>query len=151
MAIKTQGTKLYAIGASDTLLSICATNISVGSASSSEIDTTTLCSSTKTYLSGVQESPEVTFTILFDPTSAAHAALLALKKSSTSLKFAIGLSDGTADPTVTTGDFTLPTTRSWIAFDGFIKDFPLDFQGDSVINSQLTVKASGDFTLTPKT
>lgn len=151
MAIKTQGSKLYAIGADGTtVLGICATSISVGSASSDEIDITTLCSTTKEYMAGLQESPEVTFTINFDPSIAAHAALLAMKKAGTVTKFTIGLSDGTADPTVTTGEFTLPTTRTWVSFDGFIKDFPLDIQGNAVISSQLTIKASGDFELTVK-
>lgn len=113
MAIKTQKTKLYAIDALGTsVLGICATSISVGSASSDEIDITTLCDDTKQYLAGLQESPEVTFTINFDPKIAAHVELLAMKKAGTVTKFALGLSDGVADPTAAAGDFTLPTTRS---------------------------------------
>lgn len=151
MAIKTQKTKLYAIDALGTsVLGICATSISVGSASSDEIDITTLCDDTKQYLAGLQESPEVTFTINFDPKIAAHVELLAMKKAGTVTKFALGLSDGVADPTAAAGDFTLPTTRTWVSFDGFIKEFPLDLQGNAVITSQLSIKCSGDFTLTVK-
>lgn len=68
----------------------------------------------------------------------------------TTLEWTVGWSDGTAPPTAVAGAFVLPTTRSWISFDGFASDVPFDFGLNSVVSSSVSVQLSGFPVLTEK-
>jgi hypothetical protein len=69
----------------------------------------------------------------------------------TSLTWAVGMSDGTAPPTFyTNGDFDLPTSRSWIQFDGFMSSYPFNFALNSVVQSTVGIQVSGEPTVTAK-
>jgi hypothetical protein len=153
MALKTQGTQLYvADPATDTLITVgCVTNITGITATRDQIETTCLDSTARTYVAGLAAPGAATFTINFDPTDASHTRLHELYVSGDTLEFALGWSDGTAAPTVdTNGTFNLPTTRTWIAFDGFITDLPFDFALNTVVTSNVSVQVSGFPTLTEK-
>ena len=153
MAKKTQGTQLYvADPATDTLITVgCVTNITGITATRDQIETTCLDSTARTYVAGLAAPGAATFTINFDPTDASHTRLHELYVSGDTLEFALGWSDGTAAPTVdTNGTFNLPTTRTWIAFDGFITDLPFDFALNTVVTSNVSVQVSGFPTLTEK-
>lgn len=153
MALKTQGTQLYvADPATDTLITVgCVTNITGITATRDQIETTCLDSTARTYVAGLAAPGAATFTINFDPTDASHTRLHELYVSGDTLEFALGWSDGTAAPTVdTNGTFNLPTTRTWISFDGFITDLPFDFALNTVVTSNVSVQVSGFPTLTEK-
>jgi hypothetical protein len=153
LAKKTQGTQLYvADPATDTLITVgCVTNITGITATRDQIETTCLDSTARTYVAGLAAPGAATFTINFDPTDASHVRLHELYVSGDTLEFALGWSDGTAAPTVdTNGTFNLPTTRTWIAFDGFITDLPFDFALNTVVTSNVSVQVSGFPTLTEK-
>jgi hypothetical protein len=153
LAKKTQGTQLYvADPATDTLITVgCVTNITGITATRDQIETTCLDSTARTYVAGLAAPGAATFTINFDPTDASHTRLHELYVSGDTLEFALGWSDGTAAPTVdTNGTFNLPTTRTWIAFDGFITDLPFDFALNTVVTSNVSVQVSGFPTLTEK-
>lgn len=145
MAKKTQGTQLYVVDPdNDTLITVgCVTQISGITAARDQIETTCLDSTARTYVAGMATPGAAQFTINFDPTDASHVRLHELYVAGTSTEFAIGWSDGTAAPTVgTPGGFTLPTTRTWISFDGFLTDCPFDFSLNAVVTSQLSVQIS---------
>jgi hypothetical protein len=76
-----------------------------------------------------------------------------LKNEGATLDFAIGFSDGTAPPTADTSGFALPlpTSRSYLTFEGFITDLPFDFSLNSVVTSTASIQVSGAVTLHPKT
>jgi hypothetical protein len=153
LAKKTQGTQLYvADPATDTLITVgCVTNITGITATRDQIETTCLDSTARTYVAGLAAPGAATFTINFDPTDASHTRLHELYVSGDTLEFALGWSDGTAAPTVdTNGTFNLPTTRTWIAFDGFITDLPFDFALNTVVTSNVSVQVSGFPVLTEK-
>jgi hypothetical protein len=153
LAKKTQGTQLYvADPATDTLITVgCVTNITGITATRDQIETTCLDSTARTYVAGLAAPGAATFTINFDPTDASHTRLHELYVSGDTLEFALGWSDGTAAPTVdTNGTFNLPTTRTWIAFDGFITDLPFDFALNTVVTSNVSVQVSGFPTLTER-
>lgn len=146
MAKLTAGTELYVVDpANDTLISVgCVTQISGITAARDQIETTCLSSSARTYEPGMATPGAAQFTINFDPSDASHMRLHEMYVAGTTTEFAIGWSDGTADPTVATpGGFTLPTSRSWISFDGFITDCPFDFSLNAVVTSQVSVQISG--------
>lgn len=154
MAIKTQGTELYFIDPADFSINPvgCVTSVSGIDSTIEQIETTCLESAARTYVSGLATPGTATFGINFDPTDDSHVRLHQLKVAGTSLSWALGWSDGTDDPSeVTEGDtFELPTTRTWITFDGFMNSFPFDFSLNAVVASTVGIQISGDPTVTPK-
>lgn len=153
MSVKTQLTDLYAVDpADDSLLVIgCVTAIDGVDTTIEQLETTCLQDSARTYIAGLATPGTATFGINTDPSDPAHIRLHQLKVAGTTLQWAIGWSDGTADPTVdTAGQFNLPTTRSWITFEGFMNSFPFSFQLNSVVQSTVGIQVSGDPVLVPK-
>lgn len=153
MAIKAQATHLYFINpADDTIKTVgCVTSIDGIDTTINQNETTCLADTTRTYIAGLGTPGAATFGINFDPADASHVLLHQLKVAGTSLTWAIGMSDGTAAPTFfTNGDFDLPTTRSWIQFNGFMTSYPFTFALDTVVQSTIGVQVSGDPVLTVK-
>lgn len=101
MAIKTQGTHLYAIDpADDSVLTVgCVTSIDGIDTTLEQIETTCLDSPARTYLAGLATPGAATFGINVDPSDPSHIRLHELKVSGAVLEWAIGWSDGTAAPT----------------------------------------------------
>ena len=157
MAIKTQGTDLYAINPNDgALIDVgCITSISGVDTAIEQIETTCLNAQARTYIAGLATPGDATFGIQTDPSDPNHILLHQLKTQGAMIQWAIGWSDGTAVPTVGTdsaGDdiFTLPTTRSWLTFEGYISAFPFTFDLNAVVTSEVGIQISGDPVLTPK-
>lgn len=155
MTRKTQGTRLFVVDPAD------ASVITVGKVTSingidttlDQLDTTGLEDLARTYEAGLATPGNANFTILFDPADGGHVRLHELKKAGTQLNWAIGFSDGTDVPTgVSSGaDFdTMPTTRSWINFNGYMSSYPFDFALNAVVQSSVGIQVSGDPVLTPK-
>lgn len=149
MAQKTQGTMLYVIDPDDDLvLEVgCITNISGLDSTLEQIETTCLSENSRTYVAGLATPGTATFTINADSEDESHIRLHQLKKSGDNLQWAIGWSDGVAPPTVSVGPpvgFTLPASRSWITFEGFMNSFSFDFSQNSVVTSSVGIQVSGD-------
>lgn len=149
MAQKTQGTMLYLIDPTgDEILEVgCITNISGLDATLEQIETTCLSANARTYVAGLATPGTATFTINADSADASHVRIHQLKTQGINLQWAIGWSDGVAPPTVDAGPpvgFTLPTTRSWITFEGFMNAFSFDFSQNSVVTSNVGIQISGD-------
>lgn len=152
MAIKTQGTHLYAIDpADDSVLTVgCVTSIDGIDTTLEQIETTCLDSPARTYLAGLATPGAATFGINVDPTDPSHIRLHELKISGAVLEWAIGWSDGTAAPTVLAEAFVLPATRTWLQFDGFMNSYPFSFAQNAVVTSTVGIQVSGEPTLVPK-
>lgn len=153
MSVKTQGTELYAIDPEDdSLLPVgCVTSIDGIDTTVEQIEVTCLQDLARRYEAGLATPGAMTFGINTDPSDPTHVRLHQLKTAGTSLKWAIGWSDGTADPTVdSNADFNLPTTRSWLTFEGFMNSFPFSFAQNSVVQSTVGVQISGEPVLVPK-
>lgn len=157
MAIKTQGTDLFAIDPEDgSLIEVgCVTSIDGIDTALDQIETTCLSSSARSYVAGLATPGTATFGINFDPSDPSHVRLHQLKKLGLSLNWVIGWSDGTAQPAPSTsGDFDfddLPSTRSWIKMEGFMNSFPFNFAQNSVVQSTVGIQVSGDPLVIPKT
>lgn len=158
MAKKTQGTMLYLIVPADEsnpaeLLRVgCVTNLTGVSASRDQIETTCLESLARTYEAGMPTPGTATFTVNFDPEDATHLAVHALFRSGVKADWAIGWSDGTADPTMDGEDeFDLPDTRTWILFNGFVNDVPFDFALNTVVTSNIGIQLSDFPEILPRT
>lgn len=147
MAIETQGTKLYVVDPDDeSLIEVgCVTSIDGIDTSIEQIETTCLEDTARTYVSGLATPGSASFGINFDPSDTTHVRLHEMKTAGTTLNWALGMSDGTADPTVdSAGTFDLPTTRSWIRFNGFMSSFPFTFAANAVVQSTVGIQISGD-------
>ena len=151
MAIKTQGTMLYTIDPDDgSVLEVgCVTSISGIDTTVEQVETTCLDASARTYMAGLATPGSASFGVNFDTSDSSHVRLHQLKVSGESLQWAVGFSDGTADPTVITNsageyEFVLPTTRSWIEFEGFMNSFPFEFAQTSVVQSTVGIQVSGE-------
>lgn len=144
---------LYVIDPSnDAVITVgCITNFSGLDTSIGQLETTCLGDTARTYVAGLSTPGAASFSINTDPADSSHIRLHALKVAGTSLRWAIGWSDGTAPPTFfTNGDFSLPTTRSWLEFDGFMNSFSFTFALDSVVTSEIGLQVSGEPVWTKK-
>jgi hypothetical protein len=81
---------------------------------------------------------------------------LAEANDQTPLTFAVGWSDGTSVPTAAAGaedavdGLVLPSDRTWFIFQGYVSDFPFDFQGNAVVTTSATIQRSGSSVWVPK-
>lgn len=148
MAILTQGTKVYFIDPADDSVNQveCATAFNPGGSPADQIETTCLESGEREYLRGLRTPGAATLTINADPRNASHVRLHELSEDDTveTIEWVVGWSDGTEDPTVDVdGSWVLPATRTWFVFDGYIADFPFDFQLNSVVTTDISIQRSG--------
>lgn len=102
---------------------------------------------------------QATVALNADPSNDSHLLLSNLAESNDqqNLTFAIGWADGESVPTVaTTGDpdavdgLVLPDDRTWYVFQGYVSDFPFDFQANTVVQTSATIQRSGQGAWIPK-
>lgn len=154
MSLDTQGTKLYFIDPTGDVVTTvgCPTGITGFSAPRDEREVTCLEDLARAYEAGMLTPGTVSVTLNFDPADASHVRLHELYNAGTSLEWAIGLSDGTADPTAGSDAlFDYPTSRSYLGFAGYISDFPFEFALASNVTSTMAIKMSGAPVLAEKT
>lgn len=145
MAVLTQGTELFFIDPYDnSVVKVdCITTLTGVTAGRDQIETTCLDSSARTYEPGMATPGQAQFGINADPSQQSHVRLHELYVAGTKIEWALGWSDGTADPTAdSAGLFVLPDTRSWIQWNGYVSDFPFDFAINAVVASNLSVQIS---------
>lgn len=163
MALKTARTSLYFIDpegstAGATIVSVgCATSITGIGASRDQLEDTCLEDSARSYEPGLGTPGQASFTINFDPSDASHVRIYELWQAGTKVDWALGLSDGPAapaalvPPTLETDDtFILPGTRSWVTFNGYVADVPLDLALNALVTANVTIQVSDFPTVTPK-
>lgn len=152
--IETKGTDLFVIDPdTGALIEVaCVTSIDGIDTAIDQIETTCLSDTARTYVSGLATPGAATFGINTDTSEASHLRLHQLKVAGTTLHWALGWGDGTANPTVDSNDtFNLPSTRSWIIFDGYMNAYPFSFALNAVVTSTVGIQISGDPVLVPKT
>jgi hypothetical protein len=152
MSIKTQGTHLYFKDGTSVIQVGCVTSISGVSASRDQIEVTCLEDLARSYESGMVTPGAVTFGITFDPSENSHINLHDLYVSGESTFWAIGWSDGDDAPELDTeGEFSFPTNRTFLEFNGYVSDLPFEFALSAMVTSSITVQMSGFPQLIPKT
>lgn len=153
MATKTQGTHLYTIDpADDSVITVgCVLSIDGIDSTNEQLEKTCLSDLAREYESGLATPGSASFGINFDTGDATHVRLHALKVAGTTLKWAVGLSDGTAVPAVdSSGDFVLASSRSYIQFDGYMSNFPFSIAQNAFVNSTVGIQISGEPTVAAK-
>lgn len=150
---KSQGTELYmlSIDATPVLVKIGAfTDWSGLGAAKSQIDATNLDSLAKEYLPGLKDNGAATFNLNLDPTDTGQISVQAVDDADATTTFVLLLSDGTAEPTLTTGVVTPPTTRSSFMFSASVQEFSTSGSADAIVKAQLQLRITGAVTKTWK-
>ncbi|WP_248884228.1 phage tail tube protein [Escherichia coli] len=160
MSVVTQGTQMYVLNNGVVSEVECITSFSPGSSPADQIEDTCLSeTNTRSYKKGLRTPGQATVALNADPANDSHVMLSNLAESSdqTNLTFAIGWADGTDEPTVATSGYpdavdglSLPDTRTWYVFQGYVSDFPFDFQANTVVQTSATIQRSGQGVWVPK-
>lgn len=145
----TQGLGAYVIESDDTVTSMgCLFEADKISAPRSDIDTTGLCAtSSKSYIAGLKDPGDTTWTLKYVKGDTAGAKLQALWDSGDIATFAVGLSESTDAPTSTSGTITWPTTRTWVYFKGYVKDVPFTTEKDGIVTCEVSIKMAEAHTI----
>ncbi|MNJ28994.1 hypothetical protein D3C77_235500 [compost metagenome] len=154
MSILTQGTQIYSLvppasgtGPMTVMEVECATAFNPGGSPKEQIEDTCLSSKERTYKPGLRTPGQASLTINADPNNASHIRLHQLSEADgdTTIKWAVGWSDGAAAPTVSTegDDFELPESRTWFIYEGYVADFPFDFAANAVVSTAVSIQRSG--------
>lgn len=148
-AVKTQGTKLWYINTAtsstnDFVTLACPTGISGLGGAADQIDTTCLDDTEdRTSVRGLGNPGQVSVPFILKPAEASHQDLFDLKASGAVIPWLMGLSDGTAVPTVSADAFVPPATRTCFAFNAFVSDVTIDAATNEVVRGTLTLQRSG--------
>jgi len=102
------------------------------------------------FISGSRSSTTWNIPFALVPTDSTHQELFALESLGEAVPFLIALSDGTAAPTVATGNLTPPTGRTSFRFNGIVMEVGIDIASNDVVRGTLTVQQSGPMTRTWK-
>ena len=152
MSVLTQGTQIYFIdpefdsngpGVREVE---CATTFTPGGNPADQIEDTCLSATSRSYKPGLRTPGQATLGLNADPENESHVRLHQLSETdpSPTLKWAVGWADGTSVPTLdSSGDFDLPTDRTWFVFEGYVSDFPFDFAANTVVTTQAAIQRSG--------
>lgn len=152
MSVLTQGTQIYFIdpdfdsngpGVREVE---CATTFTPGGNPADQIEDTCLSDTSRSYKPGLRTPGQATLGLNADPENESHVRLHQLSETdpSPTLKWAVGWADGTSVPTLdSSGDFDLPTDRTWFVFEGYVSDFPFDFAANTVVTTQAAIQRSG--------
>lgn len=144
MAQKTQGTELFYVKDATTVVKVGkVTGVTGTGGAASQIDITDLDSTEMEYLAGLPNPGSVSVPLNFDQSVTVHQDLYELFQSGETKTWIIGLSDGTAPPTVAASVVTYPATRTYFDFQGYIADLPIDAAVNSKLESQMTIQRSG--------
>ena len=153
MAMKTQGTRLYAIDPEgNSVIQVgCVTSLDGISAGRDQRETTCLEDEARSYEGGMVTPGAASVGILFDAQDGSHVRLHELYVAGENIQWAIGLSDGTTAPTAdSNGDFDVPTDRTWIVYEGYISDYPFSFAISANVETTLAIQVSGFPQVIPK-
>jgi hypothetical protein len=124
----------------------CVTNISGLGGARSQIDTSCFSDTDDTFVGGRGSPGQVSVDLNYseDDQNEYHAKLEAAREAGNTLVWAIGFSNGTAPPTVTSsGSLEFPATRSGRVFNGYIADVNFEFPNNDIIRTSLSIQRSG--------
>lgn len=156
--VKSQGTELFVIDdvtvpeTPAVMKLACPTGINgLGGAADQIEDTCLDATEDKTYKRGLGNPGQVTVPFNFIPTNATHQTILFDMKADGGVKkWMACLSDGTGNPTITTGELTAVAARSCLAFEAYVADVNIDIATNDLVRGTLILQRSGTVTLTPK-
>lgn len=153
MAKLTKGTQIYFVDpADDSVVEVTGvTSLNPGGSPADQIEVTTLTDEAKQFMRGMRTPGQASMEVNLDPTNDSHVRLHELAQDDTVefLRWVIGWSDGDEVPTVDSdGLFEVPAGRTWLQFNGYVADVPLDFSLNTVVKSTIQIQRTGSAVLT---
>jgi hypothetical protein len=149
MSIKTKGTEIWFVFPDSHGFSLvklgCPKGFQGLSGTKSQIDETCLDSQEMEFGPGMASPQAITIGLDFDDSKVSHRNLIYLDENDITVTWIVGLSNGKSLPTInpTTGAVTWPTDRTFVDFQGYLADVPIDIQVNANVNSQVSVQRSG--------
>lgn len=153
MAIKTQGIEVFVLipdpidPEKKMAAEIeCPVDFNPGDDTPDEIEVTCLSErDSKTFIDGLITPGKGSIVINLDSKNHSHRLLYNLSKLKTTVKWAIGLSDGETKAAVNTAgtDFELSKDRTWLTFEASVGAFPFDFTANNVVKTSCPLTRSG--------
>lgn len=149
MSLKTKGTEMFFVYQNSNGYNLvklgCPKGIQGLGGSKPQIDETCLDSLEMEFGPGMANPSAITVDLDFDPSKVSHQDLIHMDQNDTIATWVVALSDGTAVPTVnnSTGVVTFPSTRTYIDFQGYIADVPLDLAVNANVKSSVSIQRSG--------
>lgn len=161
MAVKAQGTDIWALYNGTLIKADCITSFTPGDDTADQLETTCLSErKSRTYDSGLANPAQASIAFNFDPSDPFHMMLWEAKNSddqNTYIDFFVGFSDGTSEPTIAASGSTtdvygaeLPSDRTWYAFEGQVAGYAPDFQQNALVTATATITRSGAPVILPK-
>lgn len=150
--LKTQGTELFLVdkltsSVAAVLKLACPTGITGLGGAADQLEDTCLDNTTdKTYKRGLGNPGQVSVPFNFIPSNTSHQILFDLKEQGDTIGWLVGMSDGTAPPTIDANDALVPPAspnRTSIAFDAYIADINIDIATNEIVRGTLTLQRSG--------
>lgn len=149
MARLSQGTQVYFLDpeTKKVVAVQCATNFNPGGAPRDAIDSTCMEDTYSSSIPGLRQNASATLNINADDRYESHYRLWELFQIDDleAHPWVIGFPGSKSIPTVNTAgtEFVLPEDRTWFLFNGYITDFPLDFESNALITGAITIQRSG--------
>lgn len=121
--IKVQGTHLYYQDGNKIVRVQCAKELTLGADTESDMDVTCLDDPEDNFDVGKTTPGEGSIVVDLDDENPSHLNMVALSKTSPRKKvqWFLGTSNSKDAPTITGGTVTLPTTRTWLTWEGYLK------------------------------
>lgn len=145
--LRTTGTTLHVYDeAASKLYDIEASGISGIGGSRAVNNAQNLKDESVTVIPGAITPTSASFTLYLDTGSEEQKALYQLYKTAKVVDFYVGITDDIDNvPTLDGAVLTIPTTRTFAHFRGFLTDFPLEFAVDSLVECNVTVQMETAF------
>lgn len=130
--VKSNGTQIYGVVDKEIVAFKCYYAIDLGQDTRGKIEVSCLDDDEKSYIPGSVDPGEGSMTVQLDDESIPHARALQLAKDGTEIEWYIG-SKGDELPTISVeGDVTLPTSRNWLTFSGYLNPVAPTIEADGV-------------------
>lgn len=149
MALTTKGTeawfKLSETGGYHLVKVGCPKGFGPIGGSKSQIDETCLDDTEKQFGPGMASPGAISVPLDFDPSKVSHQQIVEMDLDDLKTTWIVGMADGTSPPTIDTGTgaITWPATRTFVEFQGYVADVPVDFQIDKNVGSTVSIQRSG--------
>lgn len=155
--LKTQGTEIFVLdetGSPQRIVKIAnVSSIDGLGGSASEIDITNFDSTAMEYLVGLLDNGAASISLNLDPTNDSHELLNSIKGGDR-FYWAIGLSDGTADPIPNpspgVGGISVTIGRSWLTFQASVQQWQYSLTTNDAVRVNTSLRVSGEITLYPR-
>lgn len=153
MSVLTPGTQVFAIvpdletpGAKVVLEIKRVTALNPGGSPAEQIETTSLGDTVRTYVKGLRTPGQATMTIQANPAEPSHVRLHQLSEADgdTTVTWLVAWPDGPGVPSLDVdGSLTVPATRTFFEFDGWVTDFPFDHALNAVVTTNVPIQRTG--------